>query len=325
MGTLLSVNNLKLQFKNRKSSIQVVHGVSFNLNKGEILGIAGESGCGKSVTSLSLLGLLPENGFISDGCIQFDGKTISKISEDEMMGIRGNEISMIFQDPLSSLNPTMTIGKQIMEAFFTHQKISKPDCEKNAIHLLKSVGIPSPTKRFYEYPHQLSGGMRQRVMIAMALACKPKLLIADEPTTALDVSIQAQILHLIKDLNQEHETAVILISHDMGVIAEIADKVLIMYAGVGVEYGTVYQVFKSPKHPYTKGLLKSIPHLDSDYETLEVIEGVVPDPNNMPVGCHYAPRCKHAMDICLKEKPRHFIHENTKVACFLYEDCEDAQ
>lgn len=319
MDTLLEVVDLKIEFKTRKRWVQAVHGVSFALKKGEILGIAGESGCGKSVTSLSLLGLLPENGRIGDGHIFFGGRDLSRLPEAELYAIRGNEMSMIFQDPLTSLNPTMTVGAQISEPILIHRGVDKGLAQQEALALLRQVGIPDPEKRYHDYPHQLSGGMRQRVMIAMGLACKPKVLIADEPTTALDVSIQAQILDLIRELNAETGTAVMLITHDIGVIAEMSHRVMIMYAGCGVEYGDVHTLFRAPKHPYTQGLLASVPHLDREYEVLETIEGVVPGPSDMPVGCHYAPRCARCMERCLREKPPLYHVEGSEVACFLYE------
>ncbi len=320
MSTLLEVKNLKIKFKSRKQSVQVVHGVSFALKKGEILGIAGESGCGKSITSLSLLGLLPENGYISDGQIIFNGTDLTKVSENDLYAIRGNKISMIFQDSLTSLNPTMTIGRQIIEPMIIHRNASRTQAKDEALELIKKVGITDPAKRFNEYPHQLSGGMRQRAMIAMGLACKPQILIADEPTTALDVSIQAQILSLIKQLNSDMNTSVMLITHDIGVIAEMSDRVMIMYAGCVVEYAAVDALFENPKHPYSKGLLASVPHLDKDYETLETIEGVVPNPTNMPKGCHFAPRCKQCMEKCLNNKPPLYEVDGSKVACFLFEE-----
>ncbi len=320
MAALLEVNDLKIQFKSRKRIVQVVHGVSFVLHEGEVLGIAGESGCGKSVTSLSLLGLLPENGHISAGQIIFDGTDLVSAAEDYLCAIRGNKISMIFQDSLTSLNPTMTIGKQIMEPITIHRNATRAEAEHEALELIKKVGITDPLKRFNEYPHQLSGGMRQRAMIAMGLACKPQILIADEPTTALDVSIQAQILNLIRQLNQEMGTSVMLITHDIGVIAEMSDWVMIMYAGCVVEYAAVDALFDSPKHPYTQGLLASVLHLDKTYETLETIEGVVPNPTDMPEGCHYAPRCKYCMQKCTNTKPSLYEVDGSRVACFLFED-----
>ncbi len=320
MAALLEVNDLKIQFKSRKRIVQVVHGVSFVLHEGEVLGIAGESGCGKSVTSLSLLGLLPENGHISAGQIIFDGTDLVSAAEDYLCAIRGNKISMIFQDSLTSLNPTMTIGKQIMEPIVIHRNATRAEAEHEALELIKKVGITDPLKRFNEYPHQLSGGMRQRAMIAMGLACKPQILIADEPTTALDVSIQAQILNLIRQLNQEMGTSVMLITHDIGVIAEMSDRVMIMYAGCVVEYAAVDALFDSPKHPYTQGLLASVLHLDKTYETLETIEGVVPNPTDMPEGCHYAPRCKYCMQKCTNTKPSLYEVDGSRVACFLFED-----
>ena len=322
MNPILDVRHLSVNFKSRKGEFTVVEDVSFHVEHGEVLGIAGESGCGKSVTSLSILGLLAENGFISAGNVIFEGKDLADFSDLELCDIRGNQISMIFQDPLSSLNPTMTIGKQLIEPYRVHKHYSINQAQKAAVEMLKKVGIPSPEKRMKEYPDQLSGGMRQRVMIAMALSCEPKLLIADEPTTALDVSIQAQILKLIQQLNQESGTSVMLITHDMGVIAEMSDKVMIMYAGKSVEYGPVDDIFYSPKHPYTQGLLNSIPSLDKDIEELSTIEGTVPSQNAMPAGCRFSPRCPKSLDICSNQVPAMRKVGNTRVACFLYQSDE---
>lgn len=318
MKPILDVRHLSVNFKTRKGDHSVVQDVSFHVDHGEILGIAGESGCGKSVTSLSILGLLPENGYLSAGEIVFDGRDLVRYPELALCDIRGNEIAMIFQDPLSSLNPTMSIGDQLIEPYRIHKKYSKQQAEKAALEMLNQVGIPSPDKRMKEYPHQLSGGMRQRVMIAMALSCKPKLLIADEPTTALDVSIQAQILKLMQQLNQDGNTSIMLITHDMGVIAEMCDKVMIMYAGKAVEYGLVNDIFFSPLHPYTQGLLNSIPNLDRDVEWLSTIEGNVPSPGNMPAGCRFSPRCQNCMEICTQMQPPMMKVRETQVACFLY-------
>ncbi len=318
MKPILDVRNLSVNFKTRKGEFTVVQDVSFHVERGEVLGIAGESGCGKSVTSLSILGLLPENGYLPTGEILFDERDLAKMSDLALCDIRGNEIAMIFQDPLSSLNPTMTIGDQLIEPYRVHRHYSTQQAEKAAVEMLKKVGIPSPEKRMKEYPHQLSGGMRQRVMIAMALSCQPKLLIADEPTTALDVSIQAQILKLMQQLNEDSGTSIMLITHDMGVIAEMCDKVMIMYAGKAVEYGPVDDIFFSPRHPYTKGLLASIPSLDHDVEQLSTIEGNVPSPSSMPAGCRFSPRCGRCMEICKQQQPPMQKVGDTEVACFLY-------
>ena len=291
MDSLLTVDNLQVQFNTKKGINTAVDGISFSVGKGEILGIVGESGCGKSVTSLSILRLLGTNARISQGSVKLEGRELLSLSEDDMCKIRGNEIAMIFQDPMTALNPTLTIGDQLIEPLVIHQGFNKKDARKEAVEVLKKVGISAPEKRLKEYPHQLSGGMRQRVMIAMAVSCAPKLLIADEPTTALDVTIQAQILELMLDLRQKMDTAVILITHDMGVVAETADNILVLYAGKVVEYGSVKEIFNTPKHPYTKGLLSSIPPLEEDVEELNTIEGTVPGPGQMPVGCRFSPRC----------------------------------
>ncbi len=288
MDSLLTVDNLQVQFNTKKGINTAVDGISFSVGKGEILGIVGESGCGKSVTSLSILRLLGTNARISQGSVKLEGRELLSLSEDDMCKIRGNEIAMIFQDPMTALNPTLTIGDQLIEPLVIHQGFNKKDARKEAVEVLKKVGISAPEKRLKEYPHQLSGGMRQRVMIAMAVSCAPKLLIADEPTTALDVTIQAQILELMLDLRQKMDTAVILITHDMGVVAETADNILVLYAGKVVEYGSVKEIFNTPKHPYTKGLLSSIPPLEEDVEELNTIEGTVPGPGQMPVGCRFS-------------------------------------
>lgn len=322
MKPLLDVRNLSVTFKSRKGELTVVEDVSFVVERGQILGIAGESGCGKSVTSLSILGLLSENGYISNGQILFEEKNLAEFSDLELSDVRGNDISMIFQDPLSSLNPTMSIGDQMIEPYLVHKNYSVKEAEKAALDMLLKVGIPSPEQRMNEYPHQLSGGMRQRVMIAMALSCEPKLLIADEPTTALDVSIQAQILKLMRQLNDDTGASIMLITHDMGVIAEMSDKVMIMYAGKSVEYGPVDDIFFSPRHPYTQGLLASIPNLDKDVDQLSTIEGNVPSPKDMPAGCRFSPRCPKRMDICSQQVPAMRTAGNSQVACFLYEPDE---
>ncbi|MGN0203049.1 MAG: ABC transporter ATP-binding protein [Coprococcus sp.] len=319
MDSLLSVDDLQVQFQTKKGINTAVDGISFSIGKGEILGIVGESGCGKSVTSLSILRLLGMNARISRGSIQLDGRELTSLTEDEMCEIRGNEIAMIFQDPMTALNPTLTIGNQLIEPLIIHQGYNKKDAWKEAIEVLKKVGIAAPEKRMKEYPHQLSGGMRQRVMIAMAVSCAPKLLIADEPTTALDVTIQAQILELMADLRQKMNTAIILITHDMGVVAETADNILVLYAGKVVEYGSVKEIFNNPKHPYTQGLLSSIPPLEEDVAELNTIEGTVPAPGHMPAGCRFSPRCPYATERCAGEQPGMYRAGNATVSCFKYE------
>ena len=318
MDSLLKVEGLQVQFQTKKGVNTSVDGVSFSIGKGEILGIVGESGCGKSVTSLSILQLLGTNAKISQGSIKLSGRELLGLSEEEMCKIRGNEIAMIFQDPMTALNPTLTIGEQLIEPLVIHQGYSKADARKEAVEVLKQVGIAAPEKRLKEYPHQLSGGMRQRVMIAMAVSCAPKLLIADEPTTALDVTIQAQILELMLELRQNMETAIILITHDMGVVAETADNILVLYAGKVVEYGSVKDIFNAPKHPYTQGLLSSIPPLQEDVEELNTIEGTVPAPGQMPAGCRFGPRCPHAGEHCRREQPGLYPVEGALVSCFQY-------
>jgi oligopeptide/dipeptide ABC transporter ATP-binding protein len=317
---LLEVRGLKTYFYTDDGVVPAVDGVDFSLNRGETLGIVGESGCGKSVTSLSIMGLIPNPpGKIVGGEIIFEGSDLLKKTEAQMRKIRGNDISMIFQEPMTSLNPVFTIGNQIMEAIILHQNLDKAAARKQAIEMLHLVGIPSPESRVDEYPHQLSGGMRQRVMIAMALSCNPTLLIADEPTTALDVTIQAQILDLMRHLRDEFGTSIMLITHDLGVVAELAEKVVVMYAGKIVERADVKPLFGDPMHPYTLGLLGSIPKLTEQQERLQVIDGVVPDPAFMPGGCRFHPRCKDAREICKMEEPELFAHKpGHEVACWKY-------
>lgn len=317
---LLEVKNLKTYFFTEEGVVKAVNDVSFEVGEGETLGLVGESGCGKSVTSLSIMKLIPNPpGKIISGQILFNGIDIVNISEKDMHEIRGNKISMIFQEPMTALNPVFTVGHQIQEVFTLHQKISKKEAKEKTIELLKIVGIPEPEKRYHQYPFELSGGMRQRVMIAMALTCNPKLLIADEPTTALDVTIQAQILELIKEMQQKFNSAVILITHDLAVIAETVDNVAVMYAGVIVEKTEVKRLFKNPMHPYTIGLLNSIPILGQRGKELQEIPGRVPNLIDLPKGCYFADRCNRRMPICsqqeveLKEvEPGHFVR------CFLY-------
>lgn len=315
MPKLLELKDLKTYFKTDDGVAKAVDGVSYSIDKNETLGLVGESGCGKSVTALSIMRLIPEPpGFFAGGEILFDGKDLLKLSEDEMRKIRGNRISMIFQEPMTSLNPVYTCGSQISEAIQLHQNLSKKDARDKAIEMLKLVGIPSPEQRYDEYPHQLSGGMRQRVMIAMALSCNPAFLLADEPTTALDVTVQAQILELIKKLQQELGMGVIMITHDLGVIAEVSDNVAVMYASKIVEYGTVHQIFENPLHPYTQGLMKSIPRIGQHAERLNVIEGSVPPSTRFPKGCHFCTRCEFADDKCWNEKPDLVEYEAGHVA-----------
>jgi len=319
MNNLLEVNDLKTSFFTHVGEVKSVRGISFSLEKGEALGIVGESGRGKSVTMMSIMRLLQENGKIVDGQVQFDGKDIKNISEKEMEKIRGNDIGMIFQDPMTSLNPVYTVGTQLTEPIIKHRKISKKEAEKLAVDMLRLVGIPSPEKRMKQYPHEFSGGMRQRAMIAMALICEPKLLIADEPTTALDVTIQAQILELMKKLREELGTSIILITHDLGVVADVCTTVNVMYGGLIVETGDVREIFYNSRHPYTWGLLGSVPNPKKLLkEKLTPIEGQPPDLLNPPAGCPFAARCKYAMKICLENQPAFFdVSENHKAACWL--------
>jgi peptide/nickel transport system ATP-binding protein len=321
---LLEVKNLSTSFYAdtfSKKLVRAVDGVNFVLNPGETLGIVGESGCGKSVTALSILRLLPnKTSFIDkESKIYFNGMDLLQKSQKEMYSIRGNQIAMIFQDSMTSLNPVMTIEKQMMEVFQTHQKISKKDAYDKSLQMLKKVGIPSPETRMKCYPHELSGGMRQRILIAMALSCDPKVLIADEPTTALDVTIQAQILDLMRELKHKIQTSIILITHDMGVVAEMADHILIMYGGNVMEYANAADIFANPLHPYTKGLLASIPRLDKKVDTLYAIPGSVPNLSDMPSGCRFCDRCEHATDRCKLQKPPVYLVKGRKVRCYLYE------
>ena len=317
---LLEVKNLKTYFFTDDGVVKSVDDVSFEVKRGKTLGVVGESGCGKSITSLSIMQLVEiPPGKIVDGQILYEGEDLLKKSKDEMRKIRGGEIAMIFQEPMTSLNPVFTVGQQIMEALTLHTDMDKAAAKERAIEMLKLVKIPLPEKRFNEYPHQLSGGMRQRVMIAMALSCNPKLLICDEPTTALDVTIQAQILDLINELKEKLGTSIMMITHDLGVIAEVADDVMVMYAGKIVEYGDADAIFESPKHPYTHGLMGCIPKLtDEDHARLSVIEGMVPSFDDMPKGCAFCPRCTEAKDICRERMPELVDVNGQKVRCFKY-------
>ncbi|WP_195999339.1 ABC transporter ATP-binding protein [Clostridium sp. 1001271B_151109_B4] len=319
MSKLLEVKNLKTSFKTHIGDVQSVRGVSFHLEKGEALGVVGESGCGKSVTMMTIMRLLGENAKIDAERILFDDKDITKPSEKMMQTIRGNDMAMIFQDPMTSLNPLFTVGDQLTEHLIKHKKISKKEAMKKAVEMLDMVGIPSPEKRLKQYPHEFSGGMRQRVMIAMSLICEPKLIIADEPTTALDVTIQAQILDLMKDLKNKLDTSIILITHDLGVVADLCSRINVMYGGLIVEEGTTEDIFYRGKHPYTWGLLRSVPNPKSELrEKLIPIEGQPPDLLKPPVGCPFTARCDYAMKICKEKQPPLFeVEEGHKAACWL--------
>jgi peptide/nickel transport system ATP-binding protein/oligopeptide transport system ATP-binding protein len=324
MQHLLEVNNLRTHFPTRAGLVRAVDGISFHVDGGELLGLVGESGCGKSITALSVMRLVAPPGKIVGGEITFDGKDLLHLSDEEMREIRGDDIAMIFQDPMTSLNPVFTVGEQIAEALRLHRKLNRKLAWEAAIESMREVAIPDPGRRANDYPHQLSGGMRQRVMIAMALACDPKLLIADEPTTALDVTIQAQILELMNDLRKNRELAVLLITHDLGVVAEVADRVAVMYTGKIVEEAPVQELFARPRHPYTEGLLRSVPKLSVEHvakkERLETIEGVVPSPTNLPPGCHFAPRCPYRMPRCEEgEIPLYDLEGGVKVRCVLFD------
>lgn len=319
MKEILVVEDLTTHFFTDKGVVKAVDGNSFVLKEGQTLGVVGESGCGKSITAMSILNLIEKPGRIVKGSIKFDGEELVGIDEKKLRTYRGNEISMIFQEPMTSLNPVFRIGDQIGESLKLHQKMKKHEAHEKAIDLLKLVGIPRAEKVVRDYPHQLSGGMRQRAMIAMALACNPKILIADEPTTALDVTIQAQILSLMNDLQKKTNTAIMLITHDLGVVAQMAHHVLVMYAGKIVESASAIDIFKNPKHPYTIGLLESIPNLEEDKARLNSIEGVVPNPFELPKGCYFEPRCKFAMERCKTEQPGTYtVGENHTAACFLH-------
>ncbi len=321
---LLEVKDLTVEFKVKHGIVRAVNGLSFHVNEGEILAVVGESGSGKSVTSLSIMGLLPGNGRVTKGQILYRGEDLLKKSENEMRAIKGDKISMIFQEPMTSLNPVYRIKDQIMESIMTHNKtVSKKEAFDRTVEMLRTVGIPSPEERANDYPHQMSGGMRQRVMIAMALACSPDLLIADEPTTALDVTIQAQILELLYNMRKKFNMAVMLITHDLGVVAEAADRVVVMYCGQIVESAEVKSLFAKPLHPYTLGLLKSIPRLDDEStDPLYMIKGMVPNPMHMPNGCPFSDRCDKCMEVCRQRKPELRKVGDHMVRCFLYQNGE---
>ena len=324
MSHLLEVKNLQTHFFTRAGTVRAVDDVSFHIDQGELLALVGESGCGKSVTALSVMRLVAPPGRIVGGEILFEGDNLLSVSEERMREIRGDDISMIFQDPMTSLNPVYTVGEQIAEALRLHRKLGRRAAREAAIEAMREVAIPDPARRADDYPHQLSGGMRQRVMIAMALACDPKLLMADEPTTALDVTIQAQMLELLNNLRQTRNLAVLLITHDLGVVAEVAERVAVMYTGRIVEASPVEELFARPKHPYTEGLLLSVPKLTTSeakkVERLTTIEGTVPKPTQLPPGCHFAPRCSHRMPRCTAEDiPLYKLETGTEVRCVLYD------
>ncbi|QQO08900.1 ABC transporter ATP-binding protein [Breznakiella homolactica] len=314
----LSITTLRVHYETEKETVHAVNGISLEMDEGDSLGIVGETGAGKTTTALAILGLLPKpTGKIIEGSILFDGQDLVQAGETEMQKIRGNKISMIFQDPMTSLNPIFTIGEQIAEVIEIHNEITKDGAMERAAEMLELVGIPQA--RMGEYPHQFSGGMKQRVVIAMALACNPKLLLADEPTTALDVTIQAQVLRMMRGLKEKFNTSLILISHDLGVVAQICTKVAIMYAGEIMEYGNIEDVFEKPLHPYTEGLFNSIPRLDVDRDRLSPISGLMPDPSRLPKGCVFHPRCPYAEEVCAKRVPQVNDTENRKVMCLMYE------
>ncbi len=318
---LISIKNLRTTFETKLGPIHAVDDISYSIKKSKTLGIVGESGCGKSVTSLSLMGLIDPPGRVSQGVAQFQGTDLLKLSESELQQIRGRKIAMIFQEPMTALNPVLTIGHQIDEQIIRHLKVSKAEAKEKSIEMLNRVGIPSPAQRYAAYPHQLSGGMRQRAMIAMALSCDPEFLIADEPTTALDVTIQAQILELIQNLQEQMGMAVQFITHDLGVISQMADDIMVMYAGQVCEIGSAKEVFNHPRHPYTKALIRSIPKLGSTHQKLPTIEGQVPSLLNKPTGCPFRNRCKNAVSECAIQRPPLVdLACGHKVACYNMED-----
>ena len=317
---LLQVEELRVEFPTRRGVLVAVDGVSFHIDAGEVLGVVGESGAGKSLTGAAIIGLLEPPGRIAGGKVVLEGRRIDNLRHEEMRRLRGRSIAMVFQDPLTSLNPLYSIARQLVETIRTHLDLNEAAARRRAIELLEEVGIPAAARRIDEYPHQFSGGMRQRVVIALALAANPKLIIADEPTTALDVSIQAQIITLLKRLCAEHGTAVMLVTHDMGVIAETADRVAVMYAGRIVEIGGVHQVIREAQHPYTYGLMGSIPMIGHDVEQLVQIDGAMPRLTEIPAGCAFNPRCPHAMERCRAERPELVTIRETRVACWRYDE-----
>jgi peptide/nickel transport system ATP-binding protein len=321
MDHLLEIEGLKTHFRSEERWIPAVDGVDITVKKGETLGIVGESGCGKSVTSLSVMRLLPKTGVSLQGEIRYKGKNLLQLSDDEMRHVRGNEIAMIFQEPMTSLNPVYTIGRQLFEMLVLHRGFSKKQARETAIEMLKKVHIPRAETMIDEYPHRLSGGMRQRVMIAMAMSCEPELLIADEPTTALDVTIQAQILDLMREMRDRQGTSILMITHDLGIVAEMCDRVVVMYAGQVVEQADVYTLFEHPSHPYTQGLLKSIPKVNADQRRLDSIPGNVPMPGSVKQGCRFASRCPHTEAKCLADAPPLFeLQGGQQSRCWLHQD-----
>ena len=320
MKPLLQVENLRVEFPTRRGTLVAVDDISFHIDEGEVLGVVGESGAGKSLTGAAIIGLLEPPGRIADGRITFDGKRIDNLSYEQMRRLRGEQIAMVFQDPLTSLNPLFTVGRQLVETIRTHVSVDERTARKRALELLKEVGIPAAERRIDQFPHQFSGGMRQRVVIALALAANPRLIIADEPTTALDVSIQAQIITLLKRLCRDHGTAVMLVTHDMGVIAETADRVAVMYAGRIVEVGPVKAVIKHAQHPYTHGLMGSIPVIRHDVERLTQIDGAMPRLTDIPPGCAFNPRCRRAFEYCRIQRPELIDAGTTRAACWLFDE-----
>lgn len=317
---LLEINDLRTFFTTKRGIIKAVNGVSYTVESGRTLGVVGESGSGKSVSAMSILRLLDANGYIDGGSIMFEGRDMTRLPISEVQKIRGNKISVIFQEPMTSLNPVFTIERQVSEPFMIHQGMNRREAAVKAVEMLRDVKIPNPETVVKQYPHQLSGGMRQRVMIAMALACNPKILIADEPTTALDVTIQAQILQLLGKIKSETKTAIILITHDLGIVAQIAQNVMVMYAGQAVEYADVHTIFKNPLHPYTVGLLKSIPVIGEQRDSLYSIKGNIPSAKDYPKGCRFSPRCEYATEKCALEQPHLITLPNRhKVCCWKYE------
>lgn len=329
MENVLEIKNLKTYFFTRRGVVPAVDGVDMRIGKGQVIGVVGESGCGKSMTAMSIVRLLSYPGKIVEGEILLEGQDLAQASEKRMREIRGNDISVIFQEPMTSLNPVLTVGKQVREAVLLHQKVSKKEARERVIEMFRQVGIPEPEERYRSYPHQLSGGLRQRVMIAMAMICNPKLLLADEPTTALDVTIEAQILHLMKQLQEKRGTAILLITHNLGVVAEICDYVYVMYAGKIVEQADVFTLFREPLHPYTSGLIRSIPKVheqEGGGQRLYTIKGMVPNLLHMPEGCAFCPRCEHATERCRLEKPELYDRgDGHRVRCFLYEPKKEGE
>lgn len=317
---LFEIKNLSIKYRSDNGDVLAVNNLNMELKKGRTLGFVGETGAGKTTTALGIMGLVPNPpGEITSGQILFEGKDLLSMDEEDMRNIRGGNIAMIFQDPMTSLNPLVTVGDQIMEMILLHKNVTKDEARTLAGEMLEKVGIPSD--RSGEFPHQFSGGMRQRVVIAIALACNPKMIIADEPTTALDVTIQAQVLELMKELKVEFKTAMILITHDLGVVAEVCDDVAVIYAGSIIEYGSLQSIYTAPKHPYTQGLFKSIPDIETDSETLHIIDGMPPDPTRIPSGCAFHPRCKHSSVKCSQAMPNQVcVGSDHRVACYLYEE-----